>query len=321
MAVPTITNITPDSGLTRGLNQVEITGTNFSLAPEDPVDSSGSAFQSVKVLFGALQSPAAFAITTTRVVATVPTYIGNSMGESGDAVDVTLHNLDEYGDEIPTEFVVSADAYTYKRPLFTDMQVGEYVISQFVKYLRRHVHPNVWITMGRSYSEGDEQLLDVIKKATLPLIWINGVDYEDDNLAQGMGAEEVDVTATDFREYRVGRAVTIQMPSVMIFSRAEHSREIFALAQAVINAFRDVPHLSCDPHTFDVASTVYNYPLSIPADGMPSFDLGPENDGLKSCSMSMAIEEVNLTDLAGTLTDVGWTVEDADSPEIILTTG
>lgn len=319
MAVPTIMDITPDNGLTRGRNQVEITGTNFSMPPVDPVDPSGPAFQSIKVLFGSLQSPAAFAITTTRAVAVVPTYTGDDMGEFGDAVDVTLYNLDDNGDEIPTENVTFSDSYTYKRPLFTDEQVGEYVIGIFVKWMRRHVHPNVWVTMGRSYSEGDDQILDVIKKATLPLIWINGFDYEDDPLSQDMGAEEIEISATEFKEYRVGRKVSIQFPSIMIFSRAEHPREITAIAQAVINAFRDVPHLACDPHTFDVESSEYDYPLTLPSDGMPSFDLGPSNDGLKSCSMAATIEEVNLTDLSGTLTDIGWTVE--EDPEIILSAG
>lgn len=336
MGVPTITGISPSSGLTRGRNMIEITGTNFSMPPEDPVDSSGSAFQSIKVMFGSLQSPSAYAITTTRAIATVPTYTEDEIGEHGVSVRLALYNLDDDGVEIPGELTFF-DTYTYKRPLFTDMQVGEYVIGRFIKYLRRHVHPNVWVTMGRSYTdienqvegwghfpwehpEGDE-LYNIIKQAELPLIWINGFDYEDDPLSQDMGNEEVDISSTEFNEYRPGRAVSISMPSIMIFSRAEHAREIVALAQAVINAFRDVPHLACDPHTFDVASPGYNYPLLIPDDGMPSFNIGPSNDGLKSCSMAAVIEEVNLTDLSGTLIDIGWTVEDEDSPEIILVRG
>lgn len=338
MTVPTINSISPDNGLTRGRNQIEITGTGFSLAPEDPVDSSGDAFQSIKVMFGALQSPAAFAISETRAVATVPTYTGDEIGDYGVDVQLTLYNLDSDGVEIPGELFFF-NSYTYKRPTFTDVQVGEYVVGEFIKYVRRHVHPNTWLTMGRSYTDikdqvsgwghdewehfpwghpSDEEIAAVIKQADLPLIWIRGIDYEFDPIAQEMGAEEVDISSTEFKEYRLGTSVSIQLPSILIFSRAEHAREILALGQAMVNVFRDVPHLVCNPHTFDVAETEYEYPLSIPEGGMPSFDLGPENDGLKVCTMAATIEEVNLTDLAGTLTDIGWTVEDADSPEIIL---
>lgn len=336
MAVPTISAISPSSGNTTGRNLVEITGTNFSTPPEDPADPSGDAFQSIKVMFGSLQSPAAYAITATRAIATVPTFTGDEIGDHGASVRLALYNLDDNGVEVPGELAFF-DTYTYQRPRFTDVQVGEYVVGRFIKYLRRYVHPNVWATMGRSYTDIENQvegwghfpwehpegsdLYNVIKQAELPLIWINGFDYEDEPLAQVMGVEEVDISSTEFEEYRPGRAVSISMPSILIFSRSEHAREITALAQAIITAFNDVTHLACDPHTFDVASSGYNYPLTIPKDGMPSFNLGPSNDGLKICSMAAVIEEVNLTDLSGTLTDIGWTVEDEDSPEIILIAG
>lgn len=314
MAVPTITSITPDSGLTLGRNQVEIIGTNFAVPVEFPETEDNSAFQSIKVFFGALQSPAAFAITATRAVAIVPTYLSDAMGVGGDAVDVTLYNLDEDGVEVPGESVVEVGGYTYTRPTLTDEQAAEYVIRRFVSYLRRHIIPNVWITMDRQFPD---ELLEKVKCAELPLIWINGVDWEFDPLSQQMGEEEVVTSPTDFKVYRPGTSVMLAMPSIHIYSRAAHPREIYALAQSFLNTFRDVPHLYCDPYAFDTASTEYAYPLMIPMNGAPSFELGPENDGLKICTVGAVIEEVDLNDLAGTLVDIGWTVE--NDPEIILT--
>jgi len=313
MAVPTIISITPEGGLTRGLNLVQITGTNFSMPPDPPLNDTGPAFQSIKVMFGALQSPAAYAITTTQAIATAPTYEGDAMGEAGDPVDITLHNLDSSGAEIPGEEVVYS-SYTYNRPLFTDEQVLEYVVGRFIAYLRRHVTPNVWATMGRSYSEGDDQVAERIKQATKPLIWINGIDLETNTNLQTMKNQEILTSATEFSVYRPGTAVNVLMSSIQIYSDEEHTREIIALSTDIQNTIRDVPHLKSNAPPFDTEESEYKYPLSIPADGMPSFDLGPENDGLKVCTLAVTIEEVDLTDLAGTLTDIGWTVE--EDPEI-----
>lgn len=313
MAIPTITSISPDSGITRGRNLVQIVGTNFSMPPDPPLDPSGPAFQSIKVMFGIYQSPEAYAINDTSAIAIVPTYTKDEMGESGDPVDVTLYNLDSSGSEIPGEEVVFS-SYRYKRPVFTGEQVLEYVIGNFVKYLRRHVTNNVWVTMGRSYSDGEDQLLDQIKQAKHPLIWINGIDLENNALSQRMGDRELFTSSTTFEEYRPGTSVDIMMSRIQIYSSSEHSREIIAISQAFLNAFRDVPHLVCRSPQFDSEVTEYKYPMSIPADGMPSFDLGPENDGLKICTVAATIEEVDLTDLEGTLTDIGWTVE--EDPEI-----
>jgi len=319
MGVPTISSITPTGGTTRGRNLIQITGTNFSMPPDPPLDSSGPAFQSIKVMFGSLQSPAAFALTPTQAIATVPTYEGDDMGDSGDPVAVTLYNLDSSGAEIPGEVVVF-NSYTYNRPLFTDEQALEYVLGRLVAYLRRHITKNIAITMGRSYSEGEDAQLEQILQGELPLIWINGVDTEYDEDAQALGVQEYMTSATDFNEYRPGTVVNIVMESIQMYSREEHPREIMAMSQAFLDALLDVPKLKCAPPSFDTeAAEDYEYPMLIPKEGMPSFDMGPENDGLKMCTVGLVIEEVDLTVLAGTLTDIGWTVEDPDSPEIILT--
>ncbi len=313
MAVPTITNITPTGGLTRGRNVVQITGTNFAMPPDPPTDTSGAAFQSLKVMFGTLQSPAAFALTTTSAIAEVPTYEGDDMADAGDAVALTLYNLDSAGAEVPGEEVVY-NSYTYNRASFTDQQALEYVLGMFVKYLRRHVTKNVWITMGRSYSEGEDQVAEKVKQAKHPLIWINGIDLESNDLAQRMGEREILTSATEFNEYRAGTAVDVVMGLIQMYSSQEHAREILAMSQAIINALRDVPHLICSAPSFDTEATKYKYPMRIPTDGMPSFDWGTENDGLKMCTLGINIEEVDLTDLAATLTNLGWTVE--NDPEI-----
>jgi len=313
MGIPTISDISPNHGSTRGRNIVDIAGTNFSMPPDPPLDSSGPAFQSIKVMFGSLQSPEAFAITPTRAIAVVPTYEGDEMGAEGDSVDVTLYNLDSTGAEIPGEEIVFS-SYLYNRPLFTDVQVLEYIMGRFVSYLRRHVTPNVWVTMGRSYSEGEDQVDEQIKAAQKPLIWINGVDTPMNNDLTLMGSQEIMDGPTNFNVFRPGTAVNISMPSIQIYSGEEHPREIFALCQAMIDALKDVPHLNCNAPAFNTEESVYNYPMSIPRDGMPSFDLGPEVDGLKICRLAVTIEEVSLTELAGTLTNIGWTVE--EDPEI-----
>lgn len=123
MAVPTLSTLTPSSGVPTGGHLVEITGTNFRLPTAAPagVFPVPERPPSVRVSFGGVQSSMVAVVSATRLLVSVPK---RSMPLAADGqttlgtedVDVVVENIDDSGVLIPGETVTAADAYTYTRP-------------------------------------------------------------------------------------------------------------------------------------------------------------------------------------------------------------
>lgn len=322
MAVPTISTITPSSGLTRGRNMVRIAGTGFRVAPAPPAGliTDFTPITTVEVYFGGVQSDYAQVVSTTEVIAVVPKWTGDPHPADAlpAALDVRLVNLDDAGAPIVGEEVTAAAAYTVDRPKLTNKTVVERVLEEFVTELRRHVHPNVWITMERFYYDSADDIPDRIKKGKLPIIHVNGVEYETDPLTQLMGDQPfVDSVDTDlYHIQRVPKTVDLILPAIEAYSTSEHAAELIGISQALELMFHDIPYLEVSPDSGDTEATGnYKHPMEMPPDGEPAFDLGPEIDGLKSFRAAARIKTVDLIEPGGTEVSREHVV---DEPEVDL---
>jgi hypothetical protein len=317
MAIPTITSITPNSGLTRGKNLVNIVGTGFVVAGF-PDFGSGitKPLTTIKVKVGGRLSTYAYAVTETTAIAKIPEWRGDYKDlDENLALDFWLANLDENGDEIPGENVTVAGGYSVHRKALVGSTVVENVLREFMKYLRRHIHPNVWLTTERLYSDADD-VPDRIRTATSPLIHINGVVEDYNALAQPVGVQEFDVVGDDtvFNVLEPPTTVDLVMSNIMVYSNEKHISQILGLSHAFQSTLRNNPFLFVDAPAWDLTEGEYEYAMRL--DDQPEFDVEPTGDGLKSFKVGITIESVDVMDGIEQRTDEGHTVEAADSPEI-----
>jgi len=318
MTVPTITSIDPASGLTRGGNMVTITGTGFREPPDPPSGPTSDLgmVSTVSVQFGGVESPYAHVITTTEVIARVPAWDGSYKSSFPVALNVRLANLDDDGNEIAGENVTEAAGYSVDRPSFVGKNVVQLVLERFVELLRQHVHPNVHFTTEREYYDYSEGIPDRVKEATLPLIHINGIDTPENDLARQIGHDPVwnagDSDLVDV--YERPTTVDLEFMSIDVWSNAKHLNEIFGLAMAMVNFFRDFTLVTITADASDTENTEHEHPLRVPAGGMPTYEMGPTLEGLKTFRMQAVIESVDMIERGGTLVDVSAKV---DSTEII----
>jgi len=296
MTIPTITSITPASGLTRGQNLITINGTGFRLpGPRVVIDGIVQPRNSISVQFDGVESDYAHAVTDIKAIARVPQYRGDYKLVPKTQI-VRLANLDDDQVEIPTENV-EYDGYTVERPKLTVSPIDLRVMEQFLRALRRHVHPNVWFTTDRLYWDLTEGIPDVIKQqATLPLIHINGINEEFNSNQQGMGGEDVETSPGTWETFRNGTAVDIVMSSIEIYSNASHNNEILNLGRAFVDFIAQCPFVRVTPETWDIGADDYEYPLNLPDDAFPSYDMGPALDGFKHCRTGAIIEGLELRD-------------------------
>lgn len=297
MSVPTITSVTPSSGVTRGGNLVEIEGTNFRVPSDGTPESlgNGKAVPTISVQFDGVSSDYAHAITSSRAIARVPQWRGDPK-DIPKSMTVRLANLDDSHVEIPGENVELADGYTVERPRLTVRGITVRVMREFLEEIRRHIHPNVWFTTERFYWDMSEGVPDEIRQATKPLVHINGLSMEANEDEQGMGGKDVETSSEVWHTYPNGRAVDLVIGSIDIYSSAEHTDEIFNLGRAMVAFADECPFLTVERESWDVGDEDYKYPMTLPDDGLPSYDVGPSMDGLKYCRVSMVIEGIELND-------------------------
>lgn len=155
MAVPTITDVSPATGLSVGHTLVEITGTNFrtrTVAYEIPQAIEGPT---VQVLFGGVEAEA-WAQSPTSILALTPRYLGSAELDAFLAVDVVVKNLDDGGLPIAGELATSAAAFTYERAVLA-LPAAEppllQVLRALVHAIKRTVCKNVTTQTHPDYAD------------------------------------------------------------------------------------------------------------------------------------------------------------------------
>lgn len=178
MAVPTITAITPNYGPAMGGAVVKITGTGFALhEPAVYGYVGGEPKESVRIWFGVDQAQHVSVLSSTELLLQVPRYTGEAQLHAYSAVDVTLSNVDEDGDLVPTETVTSAAAFTYKRepirrPTLTIESPYKRITKELITLLKRELVLNTGLSVHTDYSADGVKILE----ADLPSVFIYGPD-------------------------------------------------------------------------------------------------------------------------------------------------
>jgi len=205
MAVPTITDITPATGPTGGRTAVKITGTNFALPPDPPSFTHWA--QTVRVEFGGRECEQVKPYGADLVACVAPPWFGSPslLKATGSvSVDVVLTNLDPAtGDPVPDETVTEIDGYTYTRGSVATHEQLTWVVTNFMRHLRRQVLDNV--VVGADPDWDPDKSTSYVELTQLPGIVLTPrlvleeagsstvVDYDTNEFARVMGADECNV--------------------------------------------------------------------------------------------------------------------------------
>lgn len=193
MAVPTITTITPDSGLAIGLSLLKIVGTGFRPAPSPPpaTYTDASAQQTVSITFDGVEADAALVADATTIWVVTPEYMGSETALP-DAVDVVLTNLDNDGVAIAGETVTEVNGFTYKRQDLTAEGALTWICDNLIFFLQRHVLQETVLTTDPEYP--DNPAAAVTALGQLPAIVLVGPIVRDDPTRHDDNANELDIS-------------------------------------------------------------------------------------------------------------------------------
>lgn len=215
MAVPTISALSPTSGLATGWSVVQITGTNFRTRTLDWTQPN-LQYSTVRVLFGTVEAIYAQAVSATLIRCLVPQYQGDYAAATHAALSVTVKNLSDLGVPITGETVTKTTAYTYER--VTLGLPGEEpplmrVLSSFIKLLKRELGTQVAITTSPDYSDG---VTDVIVFSKNPSVSIRCNEGPDLDWAQ-WNNEKVLTARVDgaYDEYRPARHYQLEIEMIL----------------------------------------------------------------------------------------------------------
>jgi len=325
MATPTVSSATPDGGLTRGGEVIEIAGTNFRTVPTPPDGYlGGEEQQTVAVYFGDDRAPFAATVTDSLIHAKAPTYTGDYQTKQtvdGEqkvvdalpaAVDLRVVNLDDNGDPIVGEEATLAGGYEFRRVDLQQTGQAEQVIREFIEMLRRHIHRNTWWTMHRDYDSTPEDLLEYLQAKGLPLVRLQGPTWEEDRdrWIQEATPEDHPTEADQYIRNQRERCVIFEFV-LDVWSNAEHPAELLNLSTAVVQMFHDLPWV-----TLEVNGEPWQWELDMPPDGHPVFDIGPNLDGLTNFRCTAMIKGIDISGAELAIIERGWTVSDPDSPKV-----
>lgn len=317
MAVPTITSISPSTGLTRGEQWIAIHGTGFRLPiiPSAPSGYlGGDARPSVTVSIGGVPCEYAESASTDLVYCKVPRWAGSPSASFPIELDVRVANLDDTGTEIAGEAVVEVDGFQYVRPPLVASCYLKRIVDELITLLRRHVLPNVAVTISREWDDNPvtiERLRDSAPSLHLvgPRLALNRFD--------SINREEAQAETADPTYY--------QRRKVPVTSDLEFDVRIFAanpyhatnLIQAFLLLWRDIVEISIlkDPATPSLGSDSYD--IEIPWDRYPDMDAAPSYSDLITITSGLMIAGVHLDDGSGTMIERGMTIWANDGDPVV----
>lgn len=311
MAIPTITNINPASGPTKGTNLIQIEGTNFRIPP---VPAAGvfqdgqPAQQTVSVEFEGVRSEWAHAVTDSLIFVRVPEWRGPPSATMPVALDVRVANLDDSGVEIPGENATEVDGYSVNRPAFTEEAHVMTVIGALIDLFRRHVIPNVWITISAEYDDTYSDGLDIVKQAEVPLIHLVG-PAGPENRFYSLNRDDDEEDPTDPHQWlRKKEPVTVDL-DFDIVGWADNATHLYSMAQALTLLLRDHKWLTVPLDPSNPSGPTKKYELDPGKDfgGQPDYDTPPAVDNLRNFRASCTIRGVDINEKDGLVILRGFT--------------
>jgi hypothetical protein len=279
MPAPTVTSVTPSSGLTGGGSLVTIAGTNFEIDVATPV----------VVTFGTLPATDVRVLTATSLTCLPPR---GPIADASSTLVVSVSVQNTGGPNVGTGTLVTA--YTYRRPDLTVETHLAAAVRALLQLLKQQVIANVALTTHTDYDEATSDLLNRVALAKLPVVVLIGprlrehriVNYNDPvRIFTPAGSTPTLVEAFD-----QVRAVTLEFEVLLM---SEHKIELLnlihhATAFTQRNEYVDVP---IDP--LNPAAGTVRYPLLVEEEFAASDPLSRSN--VREARGSLALEGVLMS--------------------------
>ena len=259
MAVPTITSISPSSGVAWGGYLVAIVGTGFQPSPTTSVSFPLTApFEddeaTIRVTINGVECPQAYAPSDTEAYAVVPegtfhptdpaTLLPDAMRAAYSPVDVVLENIDGNGVLIPGETVTLSGGFTYELPVLSDdahatpmMQV----IGALLYRLRREVVSKSYVSRHTDYGVAGATHIVLSNHPAIQIRVDEAPDKDYDWLDNGMRTYET--SSGVYTTYRAQQTVQLL---VEIIASANFETVAHRMTDAVYDMILEKPYLDVD---------------------------------------------------------------------------
>jgi hypothetical protein len=181
VAAPTISAITPNTGLTAGGTLVEITGTGFRVPDYPPAEGVTETPVTVRVLFGDEEGTLVGVVDEETLLVLTPSHDesgvpATAQNEPIAASNVTVENLDDDGDLIPGESYTLAGAFSFRKPILDKPTTMERVRKELQRQLQRALPRGVELVYQphTDFDDATGDALNLVRFARLPGVGLTG---------------------------------------------------------------------------------------------------------------------------------------------------
>lgn len=277
MAIPTITDISPDSGPAAGGALVVITGTNFRLyTPPVAGYVGGSDPAYVSVTFGGEAAERVWVEAADTLVAYIPMYPGDPDLESFPAMDVVVQNLDDDLVPIAGESATAVSGFTFSRdplrqPTLQLESPFARITRQLLQWLKKQT---LMLSVAKTHTDYSTDGI-IVAQAGVPSLHLVGPDVVED----AYGWENPDIEenlAGD--EFQLWPNPVMHTLGYSLIGQSDSQIEFLTLMGLVNKFFRRNPYLLL-PGDIPTDSQV-RMPLIMTA--QPSTEEGAMNSNLHS---------------------------------------
>jgi hypothetical protein len=310
MPAPTITSLTPSSGLTGGRTLVEALGSGFR--PPSPPPPSGPTpppKPSVQVLVGGREA------TEVRVRADDRLTFLTPAGDAGP-VDVVVRNIDDDGAPFAGEEATLPGAFTYRMPALTAESDLARLVRTLLRELKRQVLPNVSLTVQTDFDAQTGDELHIAELASLPALVLVGPELREDRFYSLNQLPEVAGDAGTFLRRRVPYTVDL---AFTIVGASDHTVELLNLMAATELFFHKNKFLEMARNPANAGAGRVRYEMDFAPDGDLRVTSQPNESNVRSFSGSFVIRGFDLEDVAGAFGE-GATELTAPAGEIVIGT-
>jgi hypothetical protein len=255
---PTVTGVTPSTGLSGGGSIVTVSGTNFDAAV------GANPAPNVTVMFGTLFASDVRVLSATDLTCIPPRGI---IGIDADTTDVTV--TVENVDAGPNQGTGSlSNAFTYNRPDLTVQQHLTKVQRTFIALLQNQVLANVAPMTHSDWADADAAILKRPALARLPAIQLLGPVLSPQRVCNYNEATlellpTGDPAPTDFRRYDQVRSVDLEFDLRVLSTRKS---ELSNLIQHLVGFTQRNEFIYVDKDPLLPSAGTVRYPLLIVQD-------------------------------------------------------
>ena len=305
MAAPTITSLSPPTGLAGGGTLVELQGSGFRLPPAPPPKGLTAPLRpTVHVLVGGRAADDVRVIDATRLTFLSPP------GDPGPA-DVAVRNVDDAGQPIPGEETTLAGGFAYVQPKLALEADLTRLVRTLLRELKRQVHPNVSLTVQTDFDAKTGDELHLTELASLPGLVLVGPELTENRFYSLNESPEHPFGADGFSRRRVPYTVDLGFTLIGV---SDHTTELLNLMAATELFFHRNKFLELDRDPNNPVAGQVRYEMDFAPGGDLKVTSQPNESNVRSFSGSFVIRGFDLEDLAGRVGDSKGVVERSRRP-------